>query len=206
MYTASKSEAMADLTDIVIGTSAEVFMAVVAAGAIYRIWGRALGLPQRNKVLPFQRGVLMKGEEPDRVLEAGSYWVSPKRTIFLCDMRPKPFHASGLEALSADGRWMRISLKGETTVSDPARYVTVSEPRATFYGDVRQAVHEAVGKERSGFLVGDRTALAASLELAFASYAEPLGLKVSKLEVWESMALGWHQVDASPDADLPLLQ
>jgi hypothetical protein len=193
--------------EVVIGVLVEAFIAATALGVVYRLWGRTLGIPQSNKVLPLQRGVLMREDQVQRVLEPGSHWVSPKSTIYLCDMRPKPFQVTGLEVLTADNCWLRISLKGETAISDPERYITASgDSRGTFYGDIRQGLHEFVARKSSEFITGDRDSFTSSFGVSLIKYAEPLGLNITRLEVWETMVLGWRQYPAEPNSETPLLQ
>ena len=78
-------------TDVLVGTAVEICVVAIVTGVIYRVMGSPLGLFKLNKIQPFHRGVLMKGEVVDRVLEPGAHWIWSRRTVFLCDARPIPF-------------------------------------------------------------------------------------------------------------------
>jgi regulator of protease activity HflC (stomatin/prohibitin superfamily) len=191
--------------DILIGTAVDGSLAVIVLGVIFRIWGGTLGIPKPNKIQPFQRGVLMKGEVVDRVLEPGTHWVSPKRTVFLCDTRPKPFQFNSQDVQAAGHIWIRVSMRGATQVVDAARYVTASsDSLATFYTELRRVLTEAAQAQSAFGRAEDKAKLAAQAHSLLEREAEALGMTVSSLDVWEVMPLYSHRADEDEVPILPV--
>jgi regulator of protease activity HflC (stomatin/prohibitin superfamily) len=196
---------MAGGTDLLIGVTVEAVLAAIALGVVYRLWGGALGLPKLNKIQPFQRGVLMKGEVVDRVLEPGTHWISPKKTIFLCDTRPKPFQLNSQDIQAASDTWIRVSMRGATRIVDPARYVTASsDSLATLYTELRRLLTEAAQEQIFGGRVDDSMRLATRMRELLEREAEGLGLTVASLDIWEVLQLYPRRVEERETPSLPV--
>jgi len=101
---------MAHLAEIAAGTAVELFLVTVALAVLYRVYGWFFAVPKRLIVQAFQRGVVLREGLAERVLHPGAYWITPKRRLILCDIRPTPFQVQGQESLTADGLAVRISL------------------------------------------------------------------------------------------------
>ncbi len=181
---------MASGTDILVGVAVETSLAVIVLGVVYRVLGSPLGLFKLNKIQPFQRGVLMKGEIVDRVLEPGSHWIWSKKTIFLCDTRPKPFQLNSQDVQAAPDEWIRVSMRGATRIVDPARFVTSSsDSLAMLYTELRRLLTEAAQGQTSHWRAEDNARLATRMRELLEREAEGLGLTVSSLDVWEVLPL-----------------
>ncbi len=193
--------------EIAAGVTVELVVAAVAIGVLYRVWGGLFAVPKKVKVLSFQRGVVLKGEEVEKVVGPGSYWITPKRTLVLCDMRPKPFQLAGLELLSADGMGMRISFGVEYQITDAAAFVTQSsDAYAAFYIDLRQAIHVAVREQSSKSLMKDAEPLTSRIREKVLARSSHLGVGLSKLDVWETMTLGIQRDSSGLDFDTQPIQ
>ena len=57
--------------EIAIGVAVEVFLIAAAAGVCYRIWGKVLVVPQRQDVLAFQSGVVLRGGPVEKIVGPG---------------------------------------------------------------------------------------------------------------------------------------
>ena len=194
---------MAGGTDQLIGVTVETVLVAIVLGVIYRLWGGVLGLPKLNKIQPFQRGVLMKGEVVDRILESGTHWISPKRTIFLCDTRPKPFQLNSQDIQAASDTWIRVSMRGATQIVDPARYVMASsDSLATLYTELRRLLTEAAQEQIFRGRAEDSVRLAVRMRELLEREAEGLGLTVASLDVWEVLPLYPRRVE---DRETPVL-
>jgi hypothetical protein len=100
---------------------------------------------------------------------------------------------------------VRVSVKGECRVAEPARFVTGSgDSLGTFYGDVRRALHETVGGLRGELLVRDQRLLNESLLQALQRCGEPLGIAAMKVEAWEATPLGWELAAGDEFSALPI--
>jgi SPFH domain / Band 7 family len=196
---------MASGTDVLIGVAVEISLAAIVLGVIYRVLGSPLGLFKLNKIQPFQRGVLMKGEVVDRVLEPGTHWIWSKKTIFLCDTRPKPFQLNSQDVQAARDTWIRVSMRGATQVVDPARYVTASADSLTaFYTELRRVLTEAAQAQTSHWKAEDSVRLGARMRELLEREAEALGLTVSSLDVWEVVPLYAQRPDEREMPSLPV--
>ena len=197
---------MPSFEDIVIGTTVEVFLFSVAAGIVYRVWGGVLPFPKKHKVLPFQRGVVLNGEEVERVVGPGSCWITPKRTLIVCDTRPKPFQLAGLELVAADGVAIRLSLGVEYQIVDPGSFVTrSSDPYAAFYVELRQAIHIAAREKSGRNLMNEQDMFVARIKTLVASRSAELGVALTQFDIWEMVALGWVQPPSEIDPETPTI-
>jgi regulator of protease activity HflC (stomatin/prohibitin superfamily) len=180
--------------EIAAGITVEVFLAAFAIGLLYRVWGRVFAVPQRQTVLSFQRGVVLRGGQVETVLEPGTYWITPKRTLLLCDMRSKPFQVSAQELLTTDGLGIRMSLGGEYRVVDPTLFLTQnSDAFGAFFLEVRHALHLAVGELNSDAILNERDTLIPRVKELLIPRAAQLGIEMTQLDVWEAVPTGWSR-------------
>jgi regulator of protease activity HflC (stomatin/prohibitin superfamily) len=103
---------MAKIAELIAVAAVELFLLAIALGVLYRIWGAVFPLPKRQVVSAFQKGVVLRGGAVERVLAPGNYLITPRRTLVLCDVRPKPFQVPAQELLTAEGAGIRVSLGG----------------------------------------------------------------------------------------------
>lgn len=192
-------------TDLLVGITVEIGVSVIVLGVIYRVLGSPLGIFKLTKVQPFQRGVLMKGETVERVLEPGAHWIWSRKTIFLCDTRPKPFQFNSQDVQAAGDTWIRVSMRGATQVVDPARYVTASsDSLATFYTELRRLVTVAALQQSAYGRAEDTARLAARVRELLEREAEGLGLALSSLDVWEVRPLYAQRTEEDEAPILPV--
>jgi regulator of protease activity HflC (stomatin/prohibitin superfamily) len=183
---------MASAGEIAAGAAVELFLVTIALAVLYRVWGWFFQVPKRQVVQAFQRGVVLRESNVEKVLEPGAYWITPKCRLVLCDIRPTPFQVSGQELLTADGMGVRISLAGEYRVVSPALFVSESSDAfATFFLELRQSLRVAAGEMSShGFLTGQAQLTARMKELLLPRETQ-LGLEMTKLDVYEAVPMGW---------------
>jgi regulator of protease activity HflC (stomatin/prohibitin superfamily) len=161
-------------------------------GLIYRVWSWFLPVPKRQLVRPFQSGVVLRDGGVEKVLTPGSYWITPKRALLLCDMRPTPFQVPAQELLTTDGLAVKISLGGEYRITDPAAFLTRnSDSFGAFYLEVRQALHAAVRELDGKSFLGEQSLLATRVKELVIPAASQLGLELTRLELFESAPIGW---------------
>jgi len=193
--------------EIVAGVSVEVILSAMALGLLYRIWGGVFRVPKKHTIFPFQRGVLLNGEDVEKVLRPGSHWIRPKQTLVICDMRPKPFQAAGLEMLAADGMGMRISLGGEYQIDDPTSFVThSSDAFGAFYVEVRQTLYVVVREQSSNVLVNTQDRLVSRVRELLLPRGKQLGIQMTQLDLWEVVPLGWIRQPPELDSAMPPIQ
>jgi hypothetical protein len=182
---------MKSLAEIVAGAAVELVFIALAAGLLYRVWGWFFPVPRRQTVQAFQRGVLLKAGKLEKILTPGAYWITPKRTLLLCDVRPTPFQIQAQELAMGDGLGVRISLGYECRIVEPVAFVSgSSDAYGAFFLEVRQALRVAVGElTRNEFHAGE-TSLADRLNELLLPKAAHLGIEITKLDVWESVPIG----------------
>jgi regulator of protease activity HflC (stomatin/prohibitin superfamily) len=183
---------MSSRIEIAIGVTVELFFAALAVGLLYRVWGKVFAIPKRQVVLAFQQGVVLQGGQVEKILGPGSYWITPKRSLLLCDMRMKPFQIPAQEVLSADGMGVRISLGGEYRIAKADFFVSESSDTfGAFYLEIRQALHVAVKEFSSEAIFSGQAPLTARMKELLVPRASQLGIEMTQLEVWESVPIGW---------------
>lgn len=183
---------MSSPLEIVAGITVELVFVALAIGLLYRVWGRVFAIPQRRVILPFQKGVLLQATQVVKTLDPGMYWISPKRTLFLCDMRPVPFQVPSIELLTVDKMNVRISLSGEYQITNPASFISQSSDTfAAFYLEVRRAVFTAVGELHSDSFIKEQVLLTDRVKELLVPRSAQLGLEIAQIEVWEAVPLGW---------------
>jgi regulator of protease activity HflC (stomatin/prohibitin superfamily) len=187
---------MASPTEIAVGVTVELFLAALAIGLLYRVWGKIFAIPQRQAVLAFQQGVVLKGGQVEKVLNPGTYWITPKRTLVICDMRPKPFQISAQELLTADVMGVRMSLGGEYRITNPALFMAESSDAfGAFYLELRQALHMAVKELNSETIFNGKAPLTARIKELLVPRAAQLGIEMTQLDIWEAVPIGWLRQD-----------
>ena len=183
---------MATAAEIVVGTVVELFFATCAMAVLYRVYGWFFPVPKRQVVSAFQRGVVLVDGRAEKVLGPGAYWISPKRRMLLCDVRPTPFQVPSHELVTSDGMAVRISLGGEYRISSPAQFVTESSDAfGTFYLEVRQTLRAATGELTSNGLLTGQSLLSNRVKELLIPTATQLGIEVARLEVYEAVPVGW---------------
>jgi regulator of protease activity HflC (stomatin/prohibitin superfamily) len=139
-----------------------------------------------------QQGVLLREGKVEKVLGPGTYWITPKRTLLLCDIRPTPFQIGSQELLTADGMGVRVSLGGEYRVINATSFVSESSDAfASFYIELRQALRVAVGELNSENFLGEHALIAIRTKELLVPRAAQLGIEMTQLEVWEAVPVGW---------------
>ncbi len=163
---------MSSPAEIAAGVTVELFLAALAIGLLYRVWGKIFAVPRRQSVLAFQQGVVLREGQVEKVLTPGTYWITPKRTLVICDMRPKPFQIPAQEMLTADGMGVRMSLGGEYRISDGALFLAESS-------DAFAALYLG------------QAPLTSRIKELLIPRATQLGVEMTKLEIWEAVPIGW---------------
>jgi regulator of protease activity HflC (stomatin/prohibitin superfamily) len=124
--------------------------------------------------------------------EPGAYWITPKRRLVLCDVRPTPFQVSAQELLTADGMGVRISLAGDYRVVSPALFVSESSDAfATFYLELRQSLRVVAGEMTSHDFFTGQAQLTAPMKDLLLPRETQLGVEMTKLDVYEAVPIGW---------------
>ena len=183
---------MSTASEIAAGSAVELFLAAMAVGLLYRVWGSMLPLPQKRVIPALHCGVILQPGRQSKVVQTGSHWIWPKQTLVPCDMRPKPFQVPSQELLTADGLGTRISLAGEYRIEDPALFVSEnSDSFAALYLDLRQALHAAVRESEGAALFAQQDSLTARIKELLVPRAAQLGIQLTQLNIFEAMPVGW---------------
>ncbi len=176
--------------DIITGTAVEAVIVAAALALIYRIWRNTSFLPQRKAIAPFNRGVILRGEQPVRVVDSGRFWLLPKESLVAVDIRPKPVQIPSHDLLTLDNQAVRVALAGEFRVADPARYVCEnSNSGGAFFLALEQALPLAVAEYSLDALLRNPSVLAKRIQERVEPRAAQLGLKLTTLEVLNALAL-----------------
>lgn len=183
---------MSSAGEIVAGTAVELVITILAAGLVYRVWGGVFAVPRRQVVPPFQCGVVLCDGVVEKVLNPGTHWVTPRRTLLLCDLRPRPFQVTAQELVTSDGMAVRIGLGGEYRIADPAAFVTGStDAFGAVFLELREALQTAVKELSSVALLSGESTIAARIREILVPRATQLGIEVTHLQVWDAVPLGW---------------
>jgi len=178
--------------EIATGVAVEVLIFALAGGVLLRLWGHLLPLPTRATVPAFHQGVVMRSGKVEGVRSSGSYWLTPGRSIMLCDQRPRPFQIAAQEMLAADGMGIRVSLGGEYKIIDPGAFVTHNtDSFGAFYLEVRQALRSAVSEVNGQIALLNDGPISTRMKELLVPRAAHLGLEMTQLEVWEAVPIGW---------------
>jgi len=178
--------------EIAVGVVVELVLAAIVLSVCFLLFVRIFGGPKRGRVLPFQAGVILDGQRVIRTVGPGSHWIGLRRTLVVCDMRPKPFHIAGVECITGDGLAVRISLGGEYRVGDPAKFISESaDAFGAFYLEMRHSLNNALSEmTSSGFLSGHPQIVARMKELLVPKSAH-LGIELTQLDLLEAIPVGW---------------
>lgn len=183
---------MSSVSEVAAGFGLDLLIVAVALGLLYRLWGAVLPLPRRQMIVEFQRGVVLRNGRVEKVLDTGVHWISPRRTLVVCDMRRKPFQVAGQHVLSSDGMNLRISMGGEYRIEDAAAFVTEStDAFSSFYLEICQALRIAAGEFQSEALLGSQAPLATRIRELVVPRGAQLGIEIAQLDVFETVPLGW---------------
>ena len=183
---------MSSALEIAVGAAVELFFVTIALAVLYRLWGWFFAVPKRQIVPAFQRGILLRDGTVEKVLSPGAYWITPKRRLILCDVRPTPFQVQSQELLTADGMAARISLGGEYRIINPASFVTESSDAfGAFYLELRQALRVAVGELNSANLISGQALITVRMKELLVPKAVQLGIEITQLEIYECVPVGW---------------
>jgi regulator of protease activity HflC (stomatin/prohibitin superfamily) len=185
---------MPKLIDLVAGLLVELFVLFLALWILYRVWSNFLPVPQRQRVSALQQGVLLLNNQVEKVLAPGTYWVTPRRTLIVCDMRPRPFQVSDQQVQAADDMHLRISLSGEFQISDPGRFVSQnSNSFDAFYLELRQALRSAARELDGQSILSEQSALLARVKELVLPRGDQLGVELNQLDVLQTTPLGWFR-------------
>jgi regulator of protease activity HflC (stomatin/prohibitin superfamily) len=164
----------------------------VALGLLYRLWGGFFPTPSRKTVLAFQQGVVVLENKVERLVGQGSHWITPKRTLIVCDVRPVPFQVANQQVQAADGMQLRVSLGGEYLITDAAKFVAQnSSSFDALYLELRQALRTAAREFEGHSIMNDQSALIIRVKELTIPRADQLGLELTQIEMWEATPLGW---------------
>jgi regulator of protease activity HflC (stomatin/prohibitin superfamily) len=184
---------VASATEVAVGVAVELVIFGIAGGVLFRLYGAIFSAPKLQTVVAFQVGVILLKGSVERIVEPGRYWISPKRTLVLCDMRPRPFQLAAQDLLTIDMLLVRISVSGEYQITDPARFVTASTNGFdALFLDLKQALRVAVAEAEAETLFRGESPMTPRVRELLVPRSAHLGLEVTKLEVWEALPLGWQ--------------
>jgi regulator of protease activity HflC (stomatin/prohibitin superfamily) len=183
---------MTNALDIVVGTGVELVIFGFAGLALQRLWAQASFLPQRQKLMPFNRGVIVQGDVVERVVEPGYRWLKRGRTLVPVDIRKKPFQVPIRELITADNGAIRIAFGGEYRVIDPALYITESaDPFGALFVALERVIPSAIVEFDTDTIVTTPTLLAERVKELIEPRAMQLGMNITELEVSNVVSLGW---------------
>lgn len=183
---------MATPGEVAAGAAVELFLVTIALAVTYRVGSWFFAVPKRQIVQAFQRGVLLRENRVEKVLDPGAYWITPKRRLVLCDVRPTPFQVSSQELLTSDGMGVRVSLAGEYRVANPAFFATESSDAfRSFYPELRQALRLAAGEISSHDFFSGQARLTSCMRDLLLPKAVQLGIEMTQLDVYEAVPIGW---------------
>ena len=183
---------MATPLEVAAGVAVELFLVTIACAVFYSVWGWFFAVPKRQLVEAFHLGVVLRGGQVEKVLNPGAYWITPKRILVVCDVRPTPFQVPAQELLTADGLAVRISLGGEYRITNPALFVTESSNAfGAYYLELRQALRLATGELSSQSFLTGHTLLTVRIKELLIPRAAQLGIELTQLELYEAVPVGW---------------
>ena len=178
-------------TDLTTLATAFCFL-VLATALIYRFFGKYLPVPRRLRVPPFKVGVFLFLNKPERVVGPGTYWITPKRDILICDTRPTSYKTQPEDFLTADNFGLRISLAGQYRIADPVAFLTTSSnATGAFFLELTQVLRAAT-RELSGHnLAFARGTLPLRMQQLIAPKSTKFGITLDEVEVEQFIPLGW---------------
>jgi regulator of protease activity HflC (stomatin/prohibitin superfamily) len=185
---------LSSIPEILAATAVEVVLFGVAGGILYRVWRGAHFLPQRKTLMPFNKGVILEGEEVVKVLDPGSYWISPRQTIVPVDVRPRPFQMPLRDLLTSDRQGVRIRLHGEYKVSHAELFIRESsDGHAAFYLSLDREVALAVAECDRAELLQHPGSAADRIRERIEPRAAQLGIVLTHLDISDLLPIVWMQ-------------
>jgi regulator of protease activity HflC (stomatin/prohibitin superfamily) len=178
--------------DTIVGFGVEIIVCALAGFALQRLLGKASFMPQRLRLMPFNRGVVLYGDTVERVVEPGYRWLKAGRTLAPVDIRKKPFQVPTRELVTGDNGAVRISFGGEYQVSDPAAYITQSsEPFGALFVALERVIPSALTEFDTETVTTTPTLVTERIRELIEPRAAQLGMQITELEVSNVVALGW---------------
>ena len=191
---------MEKVLEITFGALVELVLFGLALTVAYHWLGKFIALPRRVKVLPLQKGVVLAGDSVVKVVDAGTYWIRPSRTVIACDLRRKPFQINSQEVVTENRAVVRLSLSGECQVSDPAAFVRESSDSfSSFLLDIKQALRTSASETHSKALLSGESMLLMRMRELLVPRAAVFGVELRQLEVLEVVPSGWLENDEDDD-------
>lgn len=191
---------MANTFDVLAGIAIELALIALAGMLLRNMAAKLSFVPSRVKLLPFNRGVILKGDEVVKVVEPGYHWVKPSQSLVPVDTRSKPFQISSRELLTADDGVVRASFGGEYRVSDPQRYVAESSDAfGSMYVALEKVIPSAALEFSTEEILNTPTPFAERIVELIEPGAARYGLRVTSLEVSHSISLGWVMKHVEPE-------
>ncbi|MEK6397831.1 MAG: SPFH domain-containing protein [Terriglobus sp.] len=191
---------MTNTFDVLAGVAVELALIVLAGTVLQRILGKLSFVPARMKLLPFNRGVVLRGDAVVKVVEPGYHWVTPSQSLVPVDMRTKPFQVSARELMTADDGVIRAAFGGEYKVVDPQLYVTQSSDA---FGALYVALEKVIPSASLDFpteeILNSPTLFAERIVELIEPRAAQYGLRVTALEVSNAISLGWVMKHVEPE-------
>jgi regulator of protease activity HflC (stomatin/prohibitin superfamily) len=189
-----EQQLMVTVAEILAGTAVEVVIFGVAGAVIYRVWRSASFLPQRMKLMPFSKGVILEGDRLVKIVDSGSYWIMPRQTMVAVDIRPRPVQMAARELLTSDNQGIRIRFNGEYRVTDPASFVSESsDGHAAFYLSLEREIGSAVAELERAEMLGARVFSADRVRERMEPRAAQLGIAIIHLEASDLVPIAWAQ-------------
>ncbi len=183
---------MADALETIAGTAVEILLIGFAGFGLRQLLGRMSFMPQRMRLMPFNRGVILHGDMVEGVVEPGYRWLKPGRTLTPVDIRRKPFQVPIRELVTGDNGAVRISFGGEYRVTDPALYLTESaEPFGALFVALERVIPSAISEFDTQAVVHTPTLLAERVKELIEPRATQLGMQITSLEVSNVVSIGW---------------
>lgn len=183
-----------DFPSILVTVVALLFLALMLA---YRFFGKYLPLPRQLRVPPFKAGVFLLQDKknqnkPERVVGPGTYWVTPKRDILICDTRSTSYKTQPEDFLTADNFGLRLSLTGQYRITDPVAFLTTSSnATGAFFLELTQGLRAATYELSGHNLSFARGTLPTRLQQLIVPQSARFGITLESVEVEQFVPLGW---------------
>jgi regulator of protease activity HflC (stomatin/prohibitin superfamily) len=175
------------MSDLIIGVLVELSILSFAVAVLYRLMAGKFLFPKRESVLPYQSGVIVKGDQVMRIVSPGPCWIRPRERLVLCDIRPRPLELSNFEVFTNDGAIIRLNLSAEYKVSNPATFMVASTHAAdALVSQMRRAIVSSARAIDSATLISAPDVLASRIANAMLEPATKFGFTVSSVQVWDA--------------------
>lgn len=191
---------MTNTFDVLAGIAVELALIALAGMLVRNMAAKLSFVPSRIKLLPFNRGVILKGDSVVKVVEPGHHWVTPSQSLVPVDTRSKPFQVSSRELLTADDGVVRASFGGEYKVADAQLYVTQSSDAfGAMYVALEKVIPSAALEFGTDDILTTPTPFAERIVELIEPRAAQYGLRITSLEVSNSISLGWVMKHVEPE-------